>query len=520
MRGGVSRPKPLVLMILDGWGINPREDANAIAQAAPPFYRSLLENYPYTTLDASGEAVGLPRGQMGNSEVGHLNIGAGRIVYQELTRITKAISDGSFFQKRALRSALQSAKSDQTCFHLLGLLSDGGVHSHINHLVALLEAARQAGILRLRVHAFLDGRDTPPKSALGYIRHLERSLKDAAPAGGDWRIASLSGRYYAMDRDQRWDRTAQVYRAMVSGDGLSSDTAAAGLQASYDAGLTDEFVRPTVICEAENPVGKIQDGDHVFFFNFRADRARQLSHAFSDAVFDFFPRSPKPALASMTCLTSYDKTLHLPVVFEPAVLHHTLGEVFSEHSLRQLRIAETEKYAHVTYFFSGGREECFEGEKRILIPSPKEVKTYDQKPEMSAFEVTEAVIQEIQKNRFDFICLNFANPDMVGHSGDLSAAVKAVEVIDRCLKRIVETVAAEEGIVLLTADHGNLEQMIDYQTGLAHTAHTTHRVPFICISKQKRALRPGTHANIAPTVLDLLHLPKPAEMDHDSLIGP
>jgi len=513
-----SCPKPLILVILDGWGINPSENANAIAEAAPPFYRSLLQRYAHTTLDASGEAVGLPKGQMGNSEVGHLNIGAGRIVYQELTRISKAIAEGDFFKNSALRAAMDKMKEKGTTLHLLGLLSDGGVHSHIDHLEALLDMAARTGIKRLRVHPFLDGRDTPPQSAQRYIAQLEKALDEKAPKDADWKIATVCGRFYAMDRDKRWERTEKAYRALVAGEGPKAAGAAEGIQKSYDAGVTDEFVAPIVICADGRPVGKIHDGDSLIFFNFRADRARQLSHALIDKTFDPFSRVPHAERVALTTLTSYEETLDVPVAFEATVLRQTLGEVLSQNHLKQLRIAETEKYAHVTYFFSGGRETPFEGEERILIPSPKAVKTYDQKPEMSAMEVTEAVVREIQKDRFDFICLNFANPDMVGHSGILSAAVKAVDTIDACLKKIVEATLAAQGLVLITADHGNLEQMVDYETGEPHTAHTTFLVPFICVSPEKLRLRPGTHANIAPTILELMKIPKPPEMDHDSLI--
>ncbi len=515
-----ARPKPVVLVILDGWGINPKNDANAIAKVAPPFYQSLLDHYAHTTLDASGEAVGLPKGQMGNSEVGHLNIGAGRIVYQELTRISKAIAEGDFSKNPILQTLIQKTKTDKTTLHLLGLLSDGGVHSHIEHLRVLLDMAAKEGLGRLRVHPFLDGRDTPPKSALHYIEALERNLQEKAPKGADWKIATVCGRYYAMDRDKRWDRTEKAYRAIVLGKGSGSETARAGIQAQYDENITDEFVDPIVICKDEEPVGRVRDRDAMLFFNFRADRARQLTHAFADKVFDHFQRNPHPVLPAFVCMTSYDETLDLPVAYEQAQINRTLGEVLSQQRLRQLRIAETEKYAHVTYFFSGGREKPFEGEERILIPSPKEVQTYDQKPEMSAHEVTHEVVRQIEQGHFDFICLNFANPDMVGHSGILSAAMKAVETIDVSLKKIVAAVRAVDGVALITADHGNLEQMVDYKTGKPHTAHTTYPVPFICVSKEKRSLQPGTHANIAPTILELMQIPKPEEMDHDSLIVP
>lgn len=521
-------PKPVILVILDGWGINPRTEANAIALANPPFYRRLLERYPHTELLASGEAVGLPDDQMGNSEVGHLNIGAGRVVYQELTRINKAIAEGAFLNNPALQSGLLAAEREGSALHLLGLLSDGGVHSHIDHLVALLEMARRKGLPKVRVHPFLDGRDTPPQSALRYIETLERTLREKAPPNGDWKIATVIGRYYAMDRDKRWDRTEKAYQAMVAGKGAQETSAKAAIEKSYAAQITDEFVKPVVlVAPAPLPleahgraVGTIQDRDSLIFFNFRADRARQLTRALTEKDFSAFPREIFPTLSSVVTLTAYDETFHPPVAFAPTRLDHILGAVLSERGLRQLRIAETEKYAHVTYFFNGGRETPFEGEERILIPSPKEVATYDQKPQMSAYEVTEVVVRQIEGGRFDLIVLNFANPDMVGHSGILKAAIQAVEVIDRCLEKIVTAAQKAGGAVLITADHGNLEQMIDYETGEPHTAHTTLPVPFILISPEakKIQLRSGIHADIAPTILDLMRIPKPSEMDRDSLI--
>jgi len=514
----VQVPKPVVLVILDGWGINPNPDANAVHEAAPPFYQSLLANYPHTTIDASGHAVGLPDGQMGNSEVGHLNIGAGRVVYQELTRIARAISDGNFQKNDVLRSTMQATSSNNSTFHLLGLLSDGGVHSHIDHFAAILEMAHQQGVQRLRVHPFLDGRDVPPKSALIYIERLEKMLLGFAPEGADWKIASVSGRFYAMDRDQRWERTETAYRAIVAGEGAKAASAMDAVQKSYDADITDEFVVPIVLCEGDAPVGKVLDGDSVFFLNFRADRARQMCRVFTEKTFEGFDRGNLPMLSSFASLTQYSADFDFPVVFRPVKLEGILGAVLSEHGLKQLRIAETEKYAHVTYFFNGGREIPFKGEERMLIPSPKDVKTYDQKPQMSAPEVTEAVLAQIARDYFDFICVNYANPDMVGHSGILPAAVEAVAAIDQSLQALVKTTLSKEGVVLITADHGNLEQMTDYETGEPHTAHTTFPVPLILVSKEKHNLRPGIHADIAPTILDLMQVVKPPQMDHDSLI--
>lgn len=513
-----QRPKPVVLIILDGWGINPRTDANAIALVDPPFYRSLLERYPNTYIEASGEAVGLPDQQMGNSEVGHLNIGAGRIVYQDFTRINKAIAGGAFFTNPALNAGLDAAKERESALHLMGLLSDGGVHSHIDHLTALLEMARKKPLRSVRVHPFLDGRDTSPQSALRYIDQLEEVLREKRPAGADWKIATVMGRYYAMDRDKRWDRTQKAYQAIVEGKGIEDVSARAAVEKSYAAQITDEFVKPGVLVDQGKPVGKVQDGDSVLFFNFRADRARQLSRAMTQKDFTGFRREVFPQLAAFMTMTRYDETLDLPAAFEPVSLEQILAEVISRRGLHQLRIAETEKYAHVTYFFNGGRETPFEGEERILIPSPKEVATYDQKPQMSAYEVTDEVVRQIESGRFDLVVLNFANPDMVGHSGVLKAAMQAVEVIDRCLERIVDKTLAAGGVVLITADHGNLEQMVDYQTGEPHTAHTTLPVPFILVSPEKVRLRPGIHADIAPTILDLMQIPKPPQMDHDSLI--
>lgn len=517
-----SRPKPLVLIILDGWGINPKSEANAIAQASPPYYNSLLEKYPHTILNASGEAVGLPKTQMGNSEVGHINIGAGRVVYQELTRISKAFADDSFAKNSAFLEAIEVAKLKDSTFHLLGLLSDGGVHSHIDHLLEILKLASKAGLKRLRVHAFLDGRDTPPKSALGYIDRLEQTLKTNQVPGGDWRIATVTGRFYAMDRDKRWERTEKAYQALIFGEGLSASSAEEGIQKQYDQGASDEFISPIILSEGgeapDHIETRIKEGDSLFFFNFRADRARQLCHALTDADFTAFERKQCPSFASVISMTSYEETLNLSVIFEAEELPNILAEVLSQQGLRQLRIAETEKYAHVTYFFNGGQESAFEGEERIMIPSPKDVKTYDQKPEMSAEALTEVLVKKIEQDHFDFICVNFANPDMVGHSGILSAAIKAVEAVDRSLQKVVEAIIDTGGIALITADHGNLEQMRDEVSGEPHTAHTTFPVPFICVSERKLTLRPGIHANIAPTILGLLKISKPEEMDYNSLI--
>jgi 2,3-bisphosphoglycerate-independent phosphoglycerate mutase len=519
------RPRPLLLVILDGWGVNPKKEANAIALANPPFYNHLLATYPHTTLSASGEDVGLPDGQMGNSEVGHMNMGAGRIVYQDFTRINKAISDRSFYVNPVLRNGFRGSGSSAT-LHLMGLLSDGGVHSHMDHLMALLDMAGTAAVLSLVVHPFLDGRDTPPTSALLYIKRLESALKEKAPKGADWKIGTVMGRYYAMDRDQRWDRTARAYHALVQGEGNRAVSAQSAIEKSFQEGKTDEFVLPIVLFSGEGPedrpVGLVRDNDRILFFNFRSDRARQLTRAFTQPDFASFDRTVYPKIASFVTLTQYDKTISVPMVFPPINLDQILAEVLSQHHLKQCRIAETEKYPHVTYFFNGGREVPFQGEERVMIPSTREVATYDEKPEMSAPEVANAVVQQIEKGCFDFMVINFANPDMVGHSGRLDAAIQAVSVIDRCLEKVVGAALAAGGAVLLTSDHGNLEQMIDYQTGLPHTAHTTLPVPLIFIASEAvaagRTVRPGIHANLAPTILDLLNISKPVQMDQASLL--
>lgn len=507
--------KPLMLIILDGWGIREETEGNAVAQANTPYFDGLLDTYPHTEVAASGEDVGLPDGQMGNSEVGHLNMGAGRIVYQELTRISKAIREGSFFTNDTLLEAINVAKEKGTALHLIGLLSDGGVHSHITHLYALLELAKRQGLQRVFVHALLDGRDVPPANAREYIDALESKFREL----GLGAIATVMGRYYGMDRDRRWERVEKAYNAIVFGEGLKATLASGAVANSYEAGKTDEFVAPTVIIKPTGtPVATVRDGDTVIFYNFRPDRAREITRALVDEDFTGFTRKAGFPRVHYICMTQYDKTIEAPIAFKPQVLVHTLGEYLSQQGLKQLRIAETEKYAHVTFFFNGGVEPPNEGEDRILIPSPK-VATYDLKPDMSANEVTEAVLKEIAKEKFDVIILNFANPDMVGHTGMMEAAAKAVETIDDCLAKIVETVKSRNGIVLITADHGNAEQMTDPHTGQPHTAHTTNPVPFIYIDRHSKVtLRPGRLEDIAPTVLALLGLDKPPEMTGKSLI--
>lgn len=506
-----------MLLILDGWGISQEKEGNAVAQANTPYYDGLLSTYPHTLLKASGEDVGLPEGQMGNSEVGHLNIGAGRVVYQDFTRISKSIREGDFFTNEVLLQAMKSALEKDAALHLVGLLSDGGVHSHITHLYALLEMAKQRGLQKVYVHALLDGRDVPPANARDYIGALENKFKEL----GIGAIATVMGRYYAMDRDKRWDRVEKAYNAMTLGEGLHATVAAGAVARSYEEGDTDEFVKPTVIIkETGDPVATVRDGDSVIFYNFRPDRAREITRAFVDGEFSGFPRQPGFPKVHYVCMTLYDKTIDAPVAFGPQTLVNTLGEYLSKQGLKQLRIAETEKYAHVTFFFNGGVEPPNEGEERILIPSPK-VATYDMKPEMSAYEVTDAVLQEIDSGKFDVIVQNFANPDMVGHTGVMPAAVKAVEAIDDCLSRIVERMKANNGIVLITADHGNAEQMVDPENGQPFTAHTTDPVPFIYVDDRNKTagLQEGRLEDIAPTMLKLLGLEIPAEMTGKPLIS-
>ncbi|MCI0529491.1 MAG: 2,3-bisphosphoglycerate-independent phosphoglycerate mutase, partial [Nitrospira sp.] len=499
----------------DGWGINPRKEANAILQARPPFYNSLVADYPHTRIYTSGKAVGLPDGQMGNSEVGHMTLGAGRIVYQDFSRINKAIEDGSFFKNPALVRAMEAAKREKGALHLLGLVSDGGVHSHIDHLFALLEMAKDRGLKQVVIHAFLDGRDTPPQAGMTYLKQLNQKLRRLRVG----QVATVMGRYYAMDRDSRWNRIQKAYEAMVLGLGNSSRSSIEAITRSYEAKVTDEFMVPTVIMDkAGKPVATIQDRDSVIFFNFRADRARQLTRVFTEKGFSQFTRKTLPQLSSFVCMTSYGEQFDLPVAFGPVRLTRLLGEILGQKGMRQLRIAETEKYAHVTYFFNGGDENMFPGEERVLIPSPRHVATYDQSPEMSAAQVTEEAVKRIKTGSYDFVLMNYANPDMVGHTGVLSAAVKTIGVIDTCLARVIGAIQEMGGVVILTADHGNLEKMIDYDTGQPHTSHTTHPVPLL-ITQQGLKLRPkGTLADVAPTVLHLMGIQPPAEMTGRSLI--
>ncbi len=511
----VSTVQPVILIILDGFGINPRREGNAIAHAATPNLNTLFSAYPHSRLSMSGEDVGLPAGQMGNSEVGHMILGAGRIVYQDLTLIHKDIEEGKFYQNSNLLEAMRRTRQKSNRLHLLGLLGDGGVHSHQLHMEALIEMAQREKIARVYLHLFLDGRDTPPNSAEQFLLHLSQKLK----AYPNVKIATLCGRYYAMDRDQRWDRVEKAYLCLTEGVGNRSDSALEAIRESYKNKITDEFVLPTAI-NGVAPEGLIRDGDGVIFFNFRADRARELTRAFTDEPFKEFPRQRRLNLASYTTMTQYDATFDLPVAYPPRETRKILGEVASAAGVHQLRIAETEKYAHVTYFFNGGEENKFPGEERILIPSPQDVPTYDKKPEMSARPVTEALVKRLREHEVGLVIANYANADMVGHTGNFEAAVKAVEVIDECLGRVVEAALAKKGKVVITADHGNIEQLIDYDTGMPHTAHTTNLVPVILVDEERRRcrLKQGTAIDVAPTVLQLLGLPQPEEMTGRSLI--
>ncbi|MHB8844600.1 MAG: 2,3-bisphosphoglycerate-independent phosphoglycerate mutase [Nitrospirota bacterium] len=509
--------KPVLLVVLDGWGINLSKEGNAVAVARAPIFNGLLRECPHTELSASGEQVGLPDGQMGNSEVGHLNLGAGRIVYQDITRITKSIRDGEFFTNPVLLSAMETAKKNGSALHLLGLLSDGGVHSHIDHICAMADLARAQGLHRVFFHAFLDGRDTPPSSALGYIDRLERHFALI----GVGRIATVSGRYYAMDRDKRWERVQKAYEALTMGEGIRKYSAGEAVKESYEHKRTDEFMLPTVIMDNRTnmPVGTMHDGDAVVFCNFRSDRAREITRTLTDPAFDGFTRSSFPKLGAFVCLTTYDETFGLPVAYPPVRLSHILGEAVSSSGAGQLRIAETEKYAHVTFFFNGGEEQPFPREDRVLVPSPRDVATYDLKPEMSAREVTAELIKRIASKQYGFILVNYANPDMVGHTGILEAAVKAVEVLDECLGRVLQAARDAGMIVMITADHGNLEVMKDAKTGQPHTAHTTDPVPFIIVGVEGNLRDGGCLADVAPTVLQVMGIGQPKEMTGKSLLA-
>jgi 2,3-bisphosphoglycerate-independent phosphoglycerate mutase len=508
--------KPVLLVVLDGWGYSEKSEGNAIAQSRTPVYTELLTNNPHTLLNASGEAVGLPDGQMGNSEVGHLNLGAGRVVYQDSTRISKAVRDGDFFTNSVLLSAMQAVRERGTSLHRMGVLSNGGVHSRMDHLLAMLDLAKSQGLTKVFFHAFLDGRDTPPSSAIEFIEELESHCGTI----GVGKIATVSGRYYAMDRDKRWERVQKAYDVLVQGDGIRKYSAAEAVKQSYEFGKTDEFLLPVVLLDprSNRPIATFSDGDAVVFCNFRSDRAREITQAITDGEFTGFKRRVVPKLSSFVCLTSYDETFGLPVAFPPSRLTSILGDVLSREGVRQLRIAETEKYAHVTFFFNGGEEPPFPLEDRVLIPSPRDVATYDLKPEMSAREIAAELETHIRSKQYGFILVNFANPDMVGHTGVIAAAIKAVEVLDECLGRILQA-ARESGMtVMITADHGNLEVMQDNDRGQVHTAHTLDPVPFILIGRKQQLRDGGFLADVAPTILDVMDIPKPPEMTGTSLI--
>ncbi len=501
-----------MLMILDGFGIRESEVGNAVKLANTPNIDKLMKICPTSIIHTSGLQVGLPEGQMGNSEVGHTNIGAGRIVYQELTRITKSIEDGDFFSIPEFVSAIENCKKHGSKLHILGLLSDGGVHSHIRHLYGLLELAKRKDFEDVYVHCFMDGRDTPPASGEGYIVKLEEKMREK----GVGKIATISGRFYSMDRDKRWQRVQKAYDALVNGEGNRATSAVSAIEASYQKEVFDEFVEPTVIYSGDKPVAKIEKNDSVIFFNFRPDRARELTRTLVDSEFNEF--ETKDLDLYYVTFTQYDATLpNVNIAFKPEKLVNTFGEYISKNGLTQLRIAETEKYAHVTFFFNGGEEKQYPGEDRILVPSPK-VETYDMQPEMSAEEVTVKVVEAIKSGKYNSIILNYANPDMVGHTGSLEAAIKAIEKIDGCVQRVVDAVKEQNGVLLITADHGNAEQMIDEATGEPHTAHTTNPVPLILVGKDNVRLKEGRLADLAPTMLEIMGLEKPQEMTGESLI--
>lgn len=508
--------KTTILMILDGYGLNDRTEGNAVALAKTPVMDGLMKDYPFVKGYASGLAVGLPDGQMGNSEVGHLNMGAGRIVYQELTRITKEIEDGIFFENEALLAAVENCKKNDSALHMYGLLSDGGVHSHNTHLYGLLELAKRSGLSKVYVHCFLDGRDTAPTSGLGFVKELEEEMAKI----GTGKIATVTGRYYAMDRDNNWDRVELAYNALTLGEGVKADSAVQAVQQSYDAGENDEFVRPTVVLTNGEPTATINENDSIIFFNFRPDRAREITRAFCCDDFDKFDRKKGFMKLTYVCFTEYDVTIPNKIIaFKKVEINNTLGEYLAALGKKQLRTAETEKYAHVTFFFNGGKEAPNEGEDRILVKSPA-VATYDLKPEMSAYEVCDGLVKAIRGGEYDVIIINFANPDMVGHTGVQEAAVKAVEAVDECVGRVVDAVKDTGSQLFICADHGNCEQLVDYETGAPFTAHTTNPVPFILVNYDENyTLREnGCLADIAPTLLEMMGLEQPKEMTGKSLL--
>ncbi|MBK9131830.1 MAG: 2,3-bisphosphoglycerate-independent phosphoglycerate mutase [Gammaproteobacteria bacterium] len=514
MNADTKRPRPLALIILDGWGYSENPRDNAILAARKPNWDHLWRDYPHGLIQGSGNYVGLPADQMGNSEVGHLNMGAGRVVYQEITRIDRAIASGEFQANPVIRGALAKAAESGRAVHIFGLLSPGGVHSHQEHIHAMIRAAVSRVGERVYLHAFLDGRDTPPKSAAAYLEGVEQVFRDA----GAGCVASIVGRYYAMDRDQRWERTRLAYDLIAAGRAdYRAGSAREALDMAYARGETDEFVKPTLVAAADRTPVRVEDGDVILFMNFRADRARQLTRAFTDPAFDAFERTARPRLGEFVCLTEYSKDFTVPVAFPSSTIRNGFGEYIAARGLRQLRIAETEKYAHVTFFFNGGEEREFAGEERIMVPSPK-VATYDLKPEMSAVEVTDKLVAAIDSQRFDVIICNYANADMVGHSGKLAAAVRAIETIDACLGRVYDALRRVGGEMIVTADHGNAEQMSDDSTGQAHTAHTSNPVPFVYVGRPARIAHEGALSDIAPTMLYLMGLDPPPEMSGRSMV--
>ncbi|MBP3597044.1 MAG: 2,3-bisphosphoglycerate-independent phosphoglycerate mutase [Clostridia bacterium] len=505
--------KTTMLMILDGYGVNEMPEGNAVKIANTPHLDEYLKKNPNTILHTSGIDVGLPEGQMGNSEVGHTNIGAGRIIYQDLAKITKSIEDGDFFSVPEFVNAIENCKTNNSKLHIIGLCSDGGVHSHIRHLYGLLELAKRKDFEDVYVHCFMDGRDTPPASGESYITELENKMLEK----GIGKIASITGRFYAMDRDQRWERVKKAYDAIVKGEGEKATSATIAIEESYQKELFDEFVKPTVICNTNGePLATIGENDSVIFINFRPDRAREITRAIVDPDFNGFERNYFKTY--FVCMTPYDETMpNVEIAFRKEEIRNTIGEIVSKNGLKQLRIAETEKYAHVTFFFNGGEEKQYEGEDRILVPSPK-VETYDMKPEMSAYEVTDKVVEAIESEKYDMIILNYANPDMVGHTGSLEAAVKALEAIDVCVDKVVKAINKIGGTLLITADHGNSEQMVDQKTGEPYTAHTTNPVPLALIGLNKK-LKEGRLADLAPTMLEIMGIEKPSEMTGESLLS-
>ena len=503
--------KPTVLMILDGYGLNDKCEHNAVCEAKTPIMDQLMSQCPYVKGQASGLAVGLPDGQMGNSEVGHLNMGAGRVVYQELTRITKAIQDGDFFENEELVKAVENAKANNSALHLFGLLSDGGVHSHITHVFGLLELAKRKGLEKVYVHCFLDGRDTPPTSGKEFVAELEKKMQQL----GIGEVASVMGRYYAMDRDKNWDRVQKAYDVLTKAEGEKAESACAGIQASYDKEVNDEFVVPFYVEKDGKPVATIQDGDSVIFFNFRPDRSREITRAFCDDDFKGFDRVRKDI--TFVCFSDYDPTIpNKEVAFHKIAITNTFGEWLAAHDMKQARIAETEKYAHVTFFLNGGREEKFDGEERILVASPK-VATYDLQPEMSAPEVAEKLVAALGEKKFDFICLNFANGDMVGHTGVYEAIVKAVKAVDKCVSEVVEAARANGYEVVMIADHGNADNAVNAD-GTPNTAHSLNPVPIVVVSDRVKSVHDGILADVAPTGRRLMGLEQPAEMTGKALV--